>query len=206
MAFLGYVESVSNLHSAELQSKWLSHLLDEKFKLPGVEDMLEQTTKEIEVMKKTTRFYKRHCISVFSISHDDEICRDMGWKVLRKKNWLAEAFSPYTSQDYEKEDWCDSELVIVKFVSCLWRIVSICFSYVLVQNKEKHHGKCCIKLVFCMYLLQIWIKSIWVLELYETNLRIADYVIEEPNTVYIWSHGNEKQQEIGKDKLSTYLR
>ncbi|XP_030530434.1 probable flavin-containing monooxygenase 1 [Rhodamnia argentea] len=104
MAFLGYVESVSNLHSAELQSKWLSHLLDEKFRLPGVENMLEQTTKEIEVMKRTTRFYKRHCISVFSINHDDEICRDMGWNALRKRNWLAEAFSAYTSQDYEKEE------------------------------------------------------------------------------------------------------
>ncbi|KAF7849016.1 hypothetical protein BT93_L1339 [Corymbia citriodora subsp. variegata] len=104
MAFLGYVESVSSLHSADLQSKWLSHLLDEKFKLPDVESMLEQTAKEIEVMKRTTQFYKRHCISVFSINHDDELCRDMGWNPLRKKNCLAEAFSPYTSQDYEKEE------------------------------------------------------------------------------------------------------
>jgi len=104
MAFLGYVESVANLHSADLQSKWLAHLLDEKFNLPSVEDMLEQTTKEIQMMKRTTRFYKRHCISIFSINHDDEICRDMGWNPLRKKNWLAEAFSPYTSQDYEKEE------------------------------------------------------------------------------------------------------
>lgn len=104
MAFLGYVESVSNLHSAELQSKWLSHLLDEQFRLPSVENMLEQTTKEIQVMKRATRFYKRHCISVFSINHDDELCRDMGWNAFRKKNWLTEAFSPYTSQDYEKEE------------------------------------------------------------------------------------------------------
>lgn len=105
MAFVGYVESVSNLHSSELQSKWLARLLDEKFKLPSVEMMLEQTTKELEVMKKTTRFYKRHCISTFSINHDDEICGEMGWSSWRKKSWLSEAFSPYTSQDYkEKED------------------------------------------------------------------------------------------------------
>ncbi|XP_019055304.1 PREDICTED: probable flavin-containing monooxygenase 1 [Nelumbo nucifera] len=104
MAFVGYLESVSNLHSAELRCKWMARLVDEKFKLPTVEKMLEQTTKEIEVMKRTTRFYKRHCISTFSINHSDEICEEMGWSSWRKKNWFLEAFSPYNSRDYEKEN------------------------------------------------------------------------------------------------------
>lgn len=104
MAFVGYVESVASLHSSELRSKWLARLLDEKFKLPSVEKMLEQTTKEIEVMKRTTRFYKRHCISTFSINHDDEICKEMGWSSWRKNSWLLEVFSPYTSQDYEENE------------------------------------------------------------------------------------------------------
>ncbi|PKI75365.1 hypothetical protein CRG98_004249 [Punica granatum] len=103
MAFLGYVESVSALHSSELRSKWLARLLGEKFKLPSVEKMLEQTTNEIQIMKRTTRFYKKHCISTFSINHDDEICEEMGWTSWRKKNWVLEAFSPYTSQDYKEE-------------------------------------------------------------------------------------------------------
>lgn len=100
MAFVGYLESVSNLHSSELRSIWLARLIDNKFKLPSVEKMLEQTTKELEVMKDTTRFYKRFCISTFSINHSDEICEEMGWASWRKNTWLAEAFSPYGGQDY----------------------------------------------------------------------------------------------------------
>ncbi|GMJ07570.1 flavin-dependent monooxygenase 1 [Hibiscus trionum] len=103
MAFVGYIESVSNLHTAELRCKWLSRLADELFKLPSIEKMLEQTAEEMEIMKNTTRFYKRHCISTFSINHSDEICEEMGWKSWRKNNWLLEAFAPYNSQDYGED-------------------------------------------------------------------------------------------------------
>ncbi|XAR49163.1 Flavin-containing monooxygenase [Bertholletia excelsa] len=101
MAFVGYLESFSNLHSAELRCKWLAGLARNQFKLPSMEKMLDQTTKEIEVMKRTTRFYERHCITTFSINHSDGICEEMGWSGWRKKNWLAEAFSPYNCRDYK---------------------------------------------------------------------------------------------------------
>ncbi|KAI4316443.1 hypothetical protein L6164_024421 [Bauhinia variegata] len=104
MAFVGYVESVSNLQTAELRCRWLARLADEQFKLPTAMKMLEQVTQEIEVMKATTRFYKRHCISTFSINHSDEICREMGWSPWRKNNWFSEAFSPYSSQDYSQRN------------------------------------------------------------------------------------------------------
>ncbi|XP_061361534.1 probable flavin-containing monooxygenase 1 [Gastrolobium bilobum] len=104
MAFVGYVQSNANLHSSELRSMWLSALVDDKFKLPSVESMLSQTLKEIEIMKRSSRFYKRHCISTYSINHGDEICKDMGWSSWRKKSWISEAFGPYTSEDYEKQD------------------------------------------------------------------------------------------------------
>ncbi|KAL2250996.1 probable flavin-containing monooxygenase 1 [Sesamum indicum] len=103
MAFVGYIESVSNLHTAEIRCKWLSRLVDNQFRLPSVDKMLEQTMKEMEIMRRTTRFYKRSCISTFSINHSDEICKEMGWSSWRKKSWIAEAFSPYNSQDYEEE-------------------------------------------------------------------------------------------------------
>lgn len=103
MGFIGYVESVANLQTSELRSIWLARLVDGKFKLPSVEKMLEKTNKEIEVMKSITRFYKRYCISTYSINHSDEICEEMGWSSWRKKTWISEAFSPYTSQDYNKE-------------------------------------------------------------------------------------------------------
>ncbi|CAN6539570.1 unnamed protein product [Malus baccata var. baccata] len=104
MAFVGFIESVSNLQTAGLRCKWLGRLVDNKFKLPTVQKMLEQIGREIEVMKKTTRFYKRHCISTFNINHSDEICEEMGWKSWRKSNWLSETFSPYNSRDYQEED------------------------------------------------------------------------------------------------------
>ncbi|GJX11438.1 probable flavin-containing monooxygenase 1 [Tanacetum coccineum] len=93
MAFMGYVESVSNLHTSEIRCKWLARLIGGKFKLPSMEKMMEQIATEMEIMKKTTRFYKRSCISTFSINHTDEICQEMGWNSRRKNNWLAEAFT-----------------------------------------------------------------------------------------------------------------
>ena len=103
MAFVGYVESVANLQTAELRSKWLARLVDDRFKLPSVEQMIEKTNKETEIMKKTTRFYKRGCISTYSINHSDELCEEMGWGSWRKNSWLSEAFSPYNSEDYKEE-------------------------------------------------------------------------------------------------------
>ncbi|KAL8119860.1 putative flavin-containing monooxygenase 1 isoform X2 [Apium graveolens] len=102
MAFVGYVESVSNLHTAEIRCIWLARLVGGQFKLPSIEKMLEQTTNEREIMRNTTRFYKRNCISTFSINHSDEICEEMGWSSWRKKNWFSEAFSAYNSRDYEQ--------------------------------------------------------------------------------------------------------
>jgi len=102
MAFVGYIESVSNLHTAELRCTWLARLLEERFKLPSVEEMYGQACRETEVMKRTTRFYRRHCISTYSINHSDEICEEMGWKSWRKGNWLSEAFSAYNNQDYKE--------------------------------------------------------------------------------------------------------
>ncbi|KAL8137212.1 hypothetical protein V2J09_003213 [Rumex salicifolius] len=103
MAFVGYIETVSNLQASELRCKWLSRLVDDKFELPTVHKMLEIVAEEAEVMKKTTRFYKRHCVSTFSINHNDELCEEMGWSSWRKNTWLSEAFSPYTSQDYAEK-------------------------------------------------------------------------------------------------------
>ncbi|ERN05516.1 hypothetical protein AMTRI_Chr12g234360 [Amborella trichopoda] len=104
MAFVGYIQGVSGVHAAELRCKWLAHLIEGGFVLPSVEEMMEHTNKEIKVMTKSTRFYKRQCTSTFDISQYDEICEDMGWKAWRKKNWVSEAFSAYTNLDYGDEN------------------------------------------------------------------------------------------------------
>ncbi|XP_066388633.1 probable flavin-containing monooxygenase 1 [Miscanthus floridulus] len=103
MAFVGYVESVSNLHTSELRCRWLAGLLGGRFALPSVEDMVRHVDGEAEAMRRTTRFYRRHCISTYSIHDSDAMCADLGSRVLRKGNWLAELFAPYNNQDY-KED------------------------------------------------------------------------------------------------------
>ncbi|CAN1170449.1 Probable flavin-containing monooxygenase 1 [Linum perenne] len=103
MAFVGYIESSANLHIAELRSKWLAQLADNNFKLPTVQKMNEDVLKEIKIMKECSRFYQRHCISSYSINHNDVICQDMGWTSWRKKTYIAEALSPYQGEDY-KED------------------------------------------------------------------------------------------------------
>ncbi|XP_010533235.1 PREDICTED: probable flavin-containing monooxygenase 1 [Tarenaya hassleriana] len=100
MAFVGYVQSNSNLHTSELRAMWLSRLLDGRFSLPREEKMVEEISKEIEVMRRGSRFYKRHCISTFSIQHADDLCKDMGLDPWRKPNWVLEAVSPYGSEDY----------------------------------------------------------------------------------------------------------
>ncbi|KAI3920166.1 hypothetical protein MKX01_017823 [Papaver californicum] len=105
-----YRESGSNLHSSEIRCKWLSRALDGHFKLPTIENMLEQISKEIQVSKRSTRFYKKKpCISKFSINHTDDICVEMGLKTWRKKNWFFEAFSPYNNRDYE--DLCSISII-----------------------------------------------------------------------------------------------
>ncbi|KAF3792268.1 putative flavin-containing monooxygenase 1 [Nymphaea thermarum] len=104
MAFVGYIESVSNLHTSEIRCRWLSSLLQGAFVLPTVDKMVYEISKQMEVMKRTTRFYKRHCISTFSINHTDEMYEDMGLSPWRKRNWLQEAFSPYSNRDYKDDN------------------------------------------------------------------------------------------------------
>ncbi|KAE8710450.1 putative flavin-containing monooxygenase 1 [Hibiscus syriacus] len=79
MAFVGYIESVSNVGASELRSIWLARLIDEKFKLPSAENMVEKTLREMEFMRKTIRFYQRPCISTFEINETDQICEEMRW-------------------------------------------------------------------------------------------------------------------------------
>ncbi|KAG2321242.1 hypothetical protein Bca52824_014455 [Brassica carinata] len=104
MGFVGYVQSNSNVRASELRSMWLNLLMDGKFKLPSKEKMLYRFYKEMEVMKRSSRFYKNHCISTFSIQHADDLCNDMGLNPRRKSNLFLDVFCPYGSQDYRFDE------------------------------------------------------------------------------------------------------
>uniref|UniRef100_A0ACD5TVD8 Uncharacterized protein n=1 Tax=Avena sativa TaxID=4498 RepID=A0ACD5TVD8_AVESA len=103
MAFVGYVESVSNLHTSELRCRWLAGLLEGRFELPAVQAMARHVEDEVEAMRRTTRFYRRHCISTYSIHDSDGMCADLGAATHRKSNWIAELFAPYNNKDYQEE-------------------------------------------------------------------------------------------------------
>ncbi|KAM0864667.1 hypothetical protein ACQ4PT_043768 [Festuca glaucescens] len=103
MAFVGYVESVSNLHTSELRCRWLSGLLEGRFELPTVRAMAAHVEDEVEAMRRTTRFYRRHCISTYSIHDSDGMCADLGAATRRKANWIAELFAPYNNKDYQED-------------------------------------------------------------------------------------------------------
>ncbi|XP_051184034.1 probable flavin-containing monooxygenase 1 [Lolium perenne] len=103
MAFVGYVESVSNLHTSELRCRWLSGLLEGRFELPSVKAMTAHVEDEVEAMRRTTRFYRRHCISTYSIHDSDGMCADLGAATRRKANWIAELFAPYNNKDYQED-------------------------------------------------------------------------------------------------------
>lgn len=99
-AFVGYIESLCNLMTGDLRCKWLARLADEQFKLPSIEKMLDEQNKEIEVLRRSTRFYTKQGIATFLLNRGDEMCKDMGLKAWRKKNLVLEAFSPYVGRDY----------------------------------------------------------------------------------------------------------
>ncbi|XP_037424009.1 probable flavin-containing monooxygenase 1 [Triticum dicoccoides] len=103
MAFVGFVESVSNLHTSELRCRWLSGLLEGRFELPSVKAMMGHVAGEADAMRRTTRFYRRHCISTYSIHDSDGMCADLGSATLRKANWIAELFAPYNNKDYKEQ-------------------------------------------------------------------------------------------------------
>ena len=103
MAFAGCVESASNLHTSELRCRWLAGLLEGRFELPTVKAMMGHVAGEADAMRRTTRFYRRHCISTYSIHDSDGMCADLSSATHRKTNWIPELFAPYNKEDYKQQ-------------------------------------------------------------------------------------------------------
>ncbi|OEL20791.1 putative flavin-containing monooxygenase 1, partial [Dichanthelium oligosanthes] len=101
MAVIGYSDSSSSIYHYEMMAKWVAHLLDGAFRLPGVGRMERSVAEWGE-------YVKRHgavdgegpCISAVNTWYNDELCRDMGYDPRRKKGILAEWMQPYGPADY----------------------------------------------------------------------------------------------------------
>lgn len=101
LAFIGFSESIANLFTSEMTSRWLAELLAGTFKLPNIIEMEEDALKWDKYKKKSLgEQHSRLCLGAVQIWFNDQLCKDMGWKPLRKKGLLKELFEPYGPSDY----------------------------------------------------------------------------------------------------------
>ncbi|KAL7154547.1 hypothetical protein ABFS83_03G009100 [Erythranthe nasuta] len=102
LAILGYSESPATLFTFEMRSKWISHFLAGKFKLPPIIEMEENVRKwEENARRYSCENYKRACVGVqLQIYGNDQLCSDIGCNPRRKKWFFQELFSPYQPKDY----------------------------------------------------------------------------------------------------------
>ncbi|KAK6916802.1 Flavin monooxygenase-like [Dillenia turbinata] len=101
LAVIGFSESLSNLYTSEMRSRWLMELVDGAFKLPSIKEMEKDVEKWDKHMKKySPMYYRRSCIGTLHIWYNDQLCKDMGWNPKRKKGFFAELFEPYGPMDY----------------------------------------------------------------------------------------------------------
>lgn len=101
LAVIGFSESISNLYTSEIRSRWVAELLGGTFKLPSVKDMEEDVAKWDKYWKQYSgKYYRRSCIAALHIWYNDQLCKDMGWNPKRKKGFFADLFEPYGPMDY----------------------------------------------------------------------------------------------------------
>ncbi|KAL1818825.1 hypothetical protein ACET3Z_013694 [Daucus carota] len=101
LAIIGFSESISNLHNAEMNCLWLSELLDGTFSLPSIKEMDDDIAKWDKYMKEYSgEYHYKRCIAGLQIWFNDQLCKDIGWFPKRKKGFMAELFEPYGPTDY----------------------------------------------------------------------------------------------------------
>lgn len=101
LAVIGFSESLSNLYTSELRSRWLAELLDGTMKLPSMKEMENDLTEWDRFKKRYSgKYYRRSCLAALHIWYSDQLCKDMGWNPKRKKGFIAELFEPYGPLDY----------------------------------------------------------------------------------------------------------
>ncbi|KAL4569653.1 hypothetical protein LXL04_025295 [Taraxacum kok-saghyz] len=101
LAVIGFSDSLSNIYTSEMRSKWVAALLEGAFKLPSVDEMEKDIARWDEYMKESAgEYHYRSSIAALEIWYNDQLCKDMGMNHLRKNGLLANLFEPHGPMDY----------------------------------------------------------------------------------------------------------
>ena len=102
LAVIGFSDSISNLYTSEMKSRWLAEFLDGTFKLPSIKEMEKDVERwdKYYLKRNSGNDYRRSCISTLHIWFNDQLCKDMGWNPKWKKGFFSELFEPYGPLDY----------------------------------------------------------------------------------------------------------
>lgn len=101
VAAIGYSESLNNLYGFEMRCKWLACFLDEYLELPSIKEMEKDALMWEKYWKRYAGDnYGRACVGLLHISHNDQLCRDIGCNSKRKKGFFSELLQPYGPADF----------------------------------------------------------------------------------------------------------
>lgn len=104
LAMVGYSDSITNLYTSEIKARWLACFLDDGFLLPSRTDMEKNITEWDKFYKKysgsSSIYYRRSCFRAIHTWFNDQLCKDMGCNLRRKKGFFTDLFMAYEPSDY----------------------------------------------------------------------------------------------------------
>ncbi|MFS8031751.1 putative flavin-containing monooxygenase [Helianthus anomalus] len=101
LAVIGFFDGLSSLYTSEMNSRWVTTLLEGAIKLPSVKDMQKDISRWDGYMKRSSgEYHTRSVLGGIEIWYNDLLCKDMGMNPIRKKGLMANLFEAYGLVDY----------------------------------------------------------------------------------------------------------
>lgn len=102
MGFVGFNHGFFHLPAAEISAVWLEAVLSGDLQLPTVEEMEDRSARVAAWKRANTNFEPQRGFSTSNHFHQyfDVLLGDLGVNPRRKRNVMAEIFSPYNAADY----------------------------------------------------------------------------------------------------------
>jgi cation diffusion facilitator CzcD-associated flavoprotein CzcO len=102
LAFIGYNHGVFHIPASELGAIWIEALISGDLELPPVEEMEDRSRRVAAWKRANTNFEPQRGFTTSNHFHQyfDVLLADLAVNPRRKKNAMAEIFSPYSAADY----------------------------------------------------------------------------------------------------------